>query len=46
LPDQGEGLGPVGRFGYDFDTGLAFEDEPEAGAQELLVVGNEDPYGH
>ena len=46
LPDEGDGLGSVGRFGYDFDAGLAFEDEPEAGAQELLVVGNEDPYGH
>jgi hypothetical protein len=27
-------------------TGLAFEDEPEAGAQELPVVGNEDRTGH
>ena len=35
-------LEPVGGLAHDLDVGLGVEDQPEAGADERLVVGDED----
>ena len=36
-------LAPVRRLADDLDVGLGVEDHPEAGADERLVVGDQDP---
>src|ERR1019366_4177657 len=42
----GHGLGAGGRLGDDFDVGCRVEQKPEGGAQESLVVGEQDADGH
>ena len=40
------GLVAVGRLADDLDVGMVLEHEPEAGAHERLVVGDQDADAH
>jgi hypothetical protein len=46
LARQRDRLAAVGGLGDHVDAGLGVEDHPEPGADELLVVGDEDPDAH
>ena len=38
---EGDGLSAVGGLAHDLDAGLGVEDHPQAGADDLLVVGDD-----
>ena len=40
--DRGERRDAIGRFGDDFELRLRFEDAPDAGAHQRVVVGEDD----
>ena len=42
-PDGNLRVLAIGRLSDNLDVGLAFEDQPEAGTDHGLVVGNQDP---
>ena len=45
-PGREHRLEAVRRLADDLDVGLGIEDHPEAGADERLVVDDQDPDGH
>src|SRR5580692_3160907 len=46
LAREGHGLAPIAGLTDDLNIGLGFQNHPEAGAHELLVVGDHDSDGH
>jgi hypothetical protein len=43
---QGDRLGAVGGLAHHLHARLTFQDQPEAGPDRLLVIGDEDAHDH
>ena len=41
-----EGLDAVGRLGHDLHVGLAIEQQPQAAADDAVVVGDQDAHSY
>jgi hypothetical protein len=45
-PHRVDSIGPVSRFSHDIDVVLAVQDHDEAGANQLLIVDDQDSNAH
>ena len=43
---EGDRFGAICGFSDDFDVGFGSEDHPKSGADELLVIGDQDAHAH